>query len=146
MAHRNGSAADAATGRALVIRTVSLARPYTLTVTNGRQEISADAPIDKGGAGGGFGAHELLEAALAACLNMAVRMHAAQHTIPLQAVETRVSIVRPDPQTVRFEYALKLSGPLSVQQREALEDAARTCPVSRTLSKRLEFCPARDAT
>jgi len=122
-----------------MIRTLSLPQPYRLTLTNGRQEIPADAPIEKGGSSGGFGAHELLEAALAACLNMAVRMHAAQHAIPLEAVETGVSIVRPDPQSVRFEYSLKLSGPLSPQQRQALEGAARACPISQTLSKRLEF-------
>jgi organic hydroperoxide reductase OsmC/OhrA len=31
----------------------------------------ADAPIDMGGGGAGFGADELFEAALAVCINMA---------------------------------------------------------------------------
>jgi putative redox protein len=122
-----------------MIRTRSLPQRYTTALSNGRQEVFADAPIEKGGGGAGLGAHELLEAALAVCINMAVRMHADQHTIPLSSVTTRVSIQRPDGHTVRFDYGIELSGPLSAAQREELEAAARACPVRQTLSKHLEF-------
>jgi uncharacterized OsmC-like protein len=56
-----------------MIRTQSLPRAYQTAFSNGRHEIVADAPIDKGGGGTAFGAHELLEASLAVCINMAVR-------------------------------------------------------------------------
>jgi putative redox protein len=78
-------------------------------------------------------------AALATCINMAVRMYAAEHAIPLEHVATRVKLERPDSERVVFTYALELSGPLSSQQRHQLEHVADTCPVRRTLSKRLEF-------
>jgi len=110
-----------------------------LAVTNGRLEIRADAPVEKGGGGAGLGAHELLEAALAACLNMAVRMHADQHAIPLGSVTTSVSLRRPDPQTVCFDYSLELDGPLTADQRNVLHRVAGTCPVRQTLSKNLQF-------
>jgi putative redox protein len=122
-----------------MIRTRSLPQRYTTALSNGRQEVFADAPIEKGGGGAGLGAHELLEAALAVCINMTVRMHADRHKVPLSSVTTRVSIQRPDGHTVRFDYGIELSGPLSAAQREELEAAARACPVRQTLSKHLEF-------
>ncbi|MEO7774524.1 MAG: OsmC family protein [Steroidobacteraceae bacterium] len=99
----------------------------------------ADAPTAKGGGGAGFGAHELLEAALAVCLNMAVRMHAESNGLPLTGVNTRVSLHRPAPDTVCFEYSLELTGPLTDDHRGQLEEIARTCPVRQTLSKRIDF-------
>lgn len=122
-----------------MIRTRSLPQPYTTAVTNERQEIVADAPVEKGGDSAGLGAHDLLEAALAVCINMAIRMYADKHAIPLEGVTTSVSIRRPDPQTVCFDYSLELNGPLNTEQRAQLEAAARACPVRQTLSKRLEF-------
>lgn len=108
-------------------------------VKNAKHELQADAPVTKGGGGAGFGAHELLEAALAVCLNMALRMHAAEHSIPLEDVATRVALRWPQPDTVCFEYAIDLIGPLTDDQRQQLEQVASTCPVRKTLSKRIEF-------
>ena len=104
-----------------MMRTQSLPRAYQTAVGNGRHEIVADAPTDKGGGSTGFGAHELLEASLAVCINMAVRMRAAEQSIPLEHVSTAVRLQRPDPDRVVFEFSLALSGPLSIEQRLALE-------------------------
>lgn len=122
-----------------MIRTRSLPQRYTTAVSNGSHEIAADAPVSKGGGGAGLGAHELLEAALAVCINMAVRMHAEQHSIPLDSVSTRVSLARPRPETICFEYALALEGPLTLDQREQLKRVAQECPVRKTLTHRIEF-------
>ena len=48
-----------------MIETRSLPQAYCGVATNGRSEMHTDAPLAKGGGGTGFGAHELLEAALA---------------------------------------------------------------------------------
>ncbi len=122
-----------------MIQTRSLSPPYRTAVTNGGFELTADAPLAKGGGATGFGPHELLEAALAACINMAVRMHAAAHSMPLQGVAARVRLDRSAADAAIFEYQLELDGPLSADQRLRLEQAARDCPVRRTLSGRLEF-------
>lgn len=122
-----------------MITTQSAPERFRTSVSNGRICIDADPPQDKGGGGAGFGAHELLEASLAACMNMAVRMCAAEHGIPLAGVQTHVQISRPGADAVRFEYGLELRGQLSTQQRALLTQAAETCPVRQTLSKRLEF-------
>lgn len=87
----------------------------------------------------GFGAHELLEASLAACINMAVRMHADQNGIPLVSVTTKVGLTWPDADTSRFEYSLAITGCLTAEQRAELEAVAERCPVRQTLTKKLVF-------
>ena len=122
-----------------MIKTQSLPEKFKSTVSNGAHEIHTDAPVSKGGEGAGFGAHDLLEAAFATCINMAVRMYAAEHAIPLEHVATCVKLERPDSERVVFTYALELAGPFSSDQRRQLEHVADACPVRQTLSKRLEF-------
>lgn len=122
-----------------MIETRNLPQAYCGVASNGRCAMQTDAPLAKGGGGAGFGAHELLEAALATCINMAVRMQASAHGIPLQAVEASVRILRPDEGTIVFEQVLDLQGPLSDDQRAALMAAAHASPVRQTLSKRLQF-------
>jgi len=122
-----------------MVTTQSTTERFRTEVSNGRISIDADPPQDKGGGGAGFGAHELLEASFAACMNMAVRMCALEYGIALEDVQTQVQLSRPTVDTVRFEYGLELRGRLSTQQRALLTAAAETCPVRQTLSKRLEF-------
>lgn len=122
-----------------MIETRSLPQAYRGIATNGRCDMQTDAPHAKGGGGSGFGAHELLEAALATCVNMAVRMHASAHGIPLQAVEVSVRLLRPDDETIVFEQVLEFEGPLSDEDRAALKAAADASPVRQTLSKRMQF-------
>jgi putative redox protein len=126
-----------------MIQVDSLSPAYQGVVRNGSHAVVSDAPITKGGGGMGFGAHELLEAALAACLNMAVRMHADQKDIPLEHVATKVTLSWPDEQTSKFEYRVDLTGPMSPGQRAELQAIADSCPVRRTLSRQLVFERAR---
>ena len=114
-------------------------------MSNGRRELNADPPRDKGGAGAGFGAHELLEAALAACMNMAIRMRAVADGIPVPHVRTAVRLVRPNTEQVTFEYHVELAGDLSEEQRSALIEAADACPVRQTLARQLRFERVTDA-
>ena len=125
-----------------MIQVHSQAPAYCSLASSKTHQLSADAPVTKGGGGAGFGAHELLEASLAVCINMTVRMHADKAGITLHAVTTSVQLTRPDAETSQFEYELELSGDLSPTDREALEAAAENCPVRQTLSKCLVFARA----
>lgn len=122
-----------------MIQVNSLPGAYQGTVRSSTHEVTSDAPVAKGGGGMGFGAHELLEASLAACINMAVRMHADQNGIPLHGVTTRVGLTWPDAHTSRFEYSIAVTGNLTSEQRAELEAVAERCPVRQTLSKKLVF-------
>lgn len=122
-----------------MVTTESTPRPYVTIARNGHVAIQLDAPIVKGGGGEGFGAHDLLEACFAVCINMAVRMHAAANGIPLEGVSTQVELSKRDATATRFNYSLQLEGTLTPVQKAALYEAARSCPVRQTLSRRIEF-------
>ncbi len=97
-------------------------------------ESVADVPIAKGGAGAGFGPHELVEAALATCMTMTVQMFAAKHDMPLAGAICKVHIDRSLPDQIVLRYMLDLDGPLTEDQARQLREAAEACPVGRTLT------------
>ena len=107
--------------------------------TNGKHEGHCDAPGEKGGCDAGFGPHELLEAALASCLNIYIRVCAKNKDIPLASVVTEVTLERRAPGEVVFRYGLELKGPLTEEQRWELIQAAQSCPVHQTLAGKISF-------
>ena len=112
---------------------------YQTRFTNRTHSALSDTTQDKGGRGSGFRPHDLLEAALASCINMTLRMYADQHNIPLSGVTTRVTLDRTSPVETVFEYEIELHGLLSQDHRDLLLEVAKECPVRQTLSKRIGF-------
>ena len=96
-------------------------------------------PKEKGGSGGGFWPHTLLEAALATCINITLRKYADKHAIPLSAAAIKVKLDRSRPDEATFGYEVELQGNLTEPQREALLRVAGDCPVKETLLKTLSF-------
>lgn len=107
--------------------------------TDDRHEGTIDAPAEKGGGDAGFRPHDLLEAALAGCLNITLRKYAASHNIPLSGATTWVSLNRQLPTETVFEYGLELQGPITEAQRQELIEAAAACAVHQTLSRKISF-------
>ena len=107
--------------------------------TNGKHEGHCDAPVEKGGDDAGFGPHELLEAALASCLNIWVRVYANGHNIPLAGMVTEVTLDRQTSGETVFRYALEPKGPLTEDQRRELMQAAQSCPVHQTLGGKISL-------
>lgn len=112
---------------------------FLVRISNGKSETLADAGLDKGGTAQGFRPHELLEAALASCMNMHVRMYAAEHFLPLEAVSTTVTLDRGNPQETVFHYDIAVEGPLTEAQRKQILASALDCPVRKTLSRPMSF-------
>ena len=110
---------------------------YQVHFTDGLHQGVSDTTEDKGGGNSGFRPHDLLEAALATCLNMWLRMYADNHAIPVSHIETTVSLDRSRDDEAVFNYSLDLSGDLTDAERHKLSAAAATCPVYKTLSKKL---------
>jgi len=125
-----------------MIRSSSLGVPHQMAFTNGAHSAVADVPVEKGGAGAGFGPHELLEAAFATCLTMTVQMYAAEHGFPLTGASCEVRLDRSVPNAVTLRYTLTLDGPLTNEQSAAIRDTASRCPVARTLTGGIALQPS----
>lgn len=126
-----------------MIQTRSKPAAYQTTFANAAFEALSDAPVAKGGGGEGFGPHELLEAALATCLNMSVRMRAAERGVRVDNVRTKVTIDRSHEFEATFEYSIEFDSPLNDADRAQLLAEATDCPVVKTLRKRLLFTEVR---
>lgn len=111
---------------------------YTVKLQNGRHEFLADEPLDKGGSDAGPGPDELLEAALASCTAVTLRMYAERKQLPVAEIEVTVSLQRIEKKTV-FTKAIKVNGDVSEEQRKRLLEIAALCPVSRTLLNEVEI-------
>lgn len=123
-----------------MIVSVSREKRYTTMFTDGKREALCDTIADKGGSDSGFRPHDLLEAAIACCLNISVRMVADKHKIPLREVKVRVSLSKDDPEETICDYDVELQGDLTAEQRhELIEMAKSACPVSKTMSKKISF-------
>lgn len=117
-----------------MIRSTSVVPRYQTPFSNGSLSAVADLPVEKGGAGNGFGPHELLEAAVATCMAITVRLSAEKHGYPLESVTCDVRLDRSVPGNASLKYALVFAGPLNPLQVADLLDAASRCPVMRTLT------------
>lgn len=122
-----------------MITASSESQAYLTVFSNGKHTANADTTPEKGGSDQGFRPHELMEAALATCMNMHLRMYAANHGIELGEVSAKVSLDRSSPSEVVFNYSIELSRQLDDEQRKKLLEIAETCPVRRTLSKKVSF-------
>jgi len=122
-----------------MITTSSETTPYRTSFSNGVHQAIADVTAKDGGQSSGFGPHDLLEAALATCVNITVRMYADSHSIPLRGVTTKVGITQPQPGEVLFYYDVAFDGDLTPEQKEKLIHAAHACPVHKTLSQNIRF-------
>lgn len=122
-----------------MIKTTSEKLSYQTSFSNGHAVSLSDTTDDKGGSSAGFSPHELLEAALASCMNMSIRMFAKRYSIPLTSVSTTVTINMSNPDETIFCYTLDLIGSLSENERQHLTKAAQYCPVRQTLFKTLSF-------
>jgi len=110
---------------------------WQCTFSNGTVESTADTTGDHGGGETGIRPHELLEAALATCLNMTVRMAAAERGAELDGVTTTVDLDR-DCEEPTVAYAIDIVG-VEEQIEDDLRAVADGCPVHETLSAELEF-------
>jgi putative redox protein len=122
-----------------MIRTENEEISYKTKFSNGEHSAFSDTTIDKGGSNSGFRPHELLEAAVASCMNMRIRMFAENHKMNISKVKTEVSLDRDEPECAIFGYKIEIDGKLTGLEKEKLMQIVRSCPVKKTLSKRIDF-------
>jgi putative redox protein len=121
-----------------MIRAQSLPEPYQTSLTNSSAEILADTSVEKGSDVPGFRPHDLLEAALAACMNMTVRVYADRHGLVIDSVVTTVNLVRRHEESA-FHCEITIEGDISQETRQKLIEVAHNCPVRKTLTKSIRI-------
>ncbi len=122
-----------------MIKTASEKEPFKVSFTNGKIVSVSDNTPEKGGHGDGFRPHDMLEAALACCMNMSVRMYAQEHSLPVENVATTVELDRSEPGRACFRYSVEMGGPLSEDDKQEILEMLKNCPVRRTLSGEIAF-------
>jgi putative redox protein len=112
---------------------------YRTSVRSGDLQLLANTLKDGIGGTDGFRPHDLLEAALAACMNISARMAAEKAGVALERVTTSVRLEREGDGPVTFRCSLSILGELSEEKRTAIANAVANCPVRRTLSRGIQF-------
>lgn len=111
---------------------------YRLSLDNGRHEFFADEPLDVGGTDSAPSPDELLEAALASCTAITLRMYADRKQWPLQQIDVAVKVERVDGKTI-ITRNISFEGQIGEAEKERLLQIAKACPVSKTLSGTIEL-------
>jgi len=117
----------------------STATPFLTHFSNSQHGSVSDAPLEKGGKSAGFRPHELLEASLACCMNIWLRMYADEHKIELPPFEIHVSVNREKPHETIFGYSIVWLGAIEPETRALMAKVADTCSVRQTLSCNISF-------
>ena len=105
---------------------------------DGRHRLVTDEPAELGGTDTGPAPHELLPAALAACVAVTMRMYARTKGWALG--ELGVDVVYDNKSTPRqFDVTINLPDGVSPEQVRRLMRAAETCPVRRSIEAGMVF-------
>jgi putative redox protein len=105
---------------------------------DGRHHLVTDEPVRLGGDDLGPAPHELLPAALAACISLTLVTYARTKEWDLGQVEVDVEYDhKAGPR--HFDVAISISGPVDDAQLARLRKVANACPLRRALETGFEF-------
>ena len=114
---------------------------FAVSASAGGHALILDADKEDGGDGLGPNPTRLLEAALAACSAMTVRMYARRKKWPVDKM--KVTINRAKDEDAHFsrvlEKTIEIAGDLDETQRARLHEIAGKCPVHRMLAEGVEI-------
>jgi len=105
---------------------------------DGQHRLITDQPEELGGGRAGPSPHELLPAALAACVTVTLVQYGRTKGWDLGEVTVDVEYDKASTPR-RVETLIRLDGDLTETQLERLEKVARACPLRRSLETGFEF-------
>lgn len=102
--------------------------------------LKTAAPVDNKGDGSSYSPTDLMAAALGSCAVTTMAIVAEREGIPFPEAEFLVEKhMRSGPRRVdRLPIRIRMPAGLSAEQREVLENTARSCPVERSLLPEIE--------
>lgn len=103
--------------------------------------MTTDAPVDNHGRGESFSPTDLLATSLGTCMATIMGIYAKQHEIDLGKMAVRVEkwMVESPRRIGKLVVEFRMPRSLTDRQRQALERAALTCPVHRSLHPDIEI-------
>ena len=110
---------------------------YRVNLQSGRHTFFADEPKTVGGTDTAPTPDELLEASLASCTAITLRMYVDRKQWNVETIDVSVHLSRENGKTV-FIKNIGVRGNLSNEQKERLLEMAKACPVSKTLLGEIE--------
>ena len=113
-------------------------RLRTDVVVAGEYRLVTDEPVSLGGEGLGPAPHELLPAALAACISTTLVRYAQTKAWDLGEVTVDVDYDHKSTPR-RFEIVIGLTGELDDEQLARLDKVAAACPLRRSIEAGFEF-------
>jgi putative redox protein len=115
------------------------------------RELTTDAPVDNHGKGESFSPTDLVATALGSCVATIMGIYASRHDLDLKGIQIRVEkhMSEDAPRRIaRLPVTIQMPAGLPEKHREALEQAARHCPVHQSLRADIDapltFCYASD--
>ena len=111
------------------------------THLKGGSTVVTDAPADRGGKGLNFAPVELCATSLAACTMTTLGIYGKNNNVDVDGMEaTIVKIMADNPRRIgRIDILITMPDKeYSPQQKDALESAARSCPVRMSLHPDME--------
>jgi putative redox protein len=123
---------------------------FTTTIQTRHHSFIADEPASSGGDNFGPSPYEYLNAALAACTAMTLKMYAERKQWDLKEVFVYLSHSRKHSEDLKLDVdkpkyldhiskKIKFVGNLDGQQKEKLRDIASRCPVQKTIANEVIF-------
>lgn len=103
--------------------------------------LPTDAPVDNQGRGESFSPTDLVATALGSCILTTMAIFAERHGIDLRGARATVikeMVSAPTRRIGKLTTTIEMPIPESHPQRAALENAALTCPVHRSLHPEVE--------
>lgn len=116
-----------------MVQSIIGAENYRVTHSNGRHSFFADEPETLGGKDSAPTPDELLEASLASCTLVTLRMYTTHKQWDVGEIKVSVSLVRENDKSI-ITRELHFEKKLSHEQKQRLAQVAKVCPVSKTLA------------
>jgi putative redox protein len=106
-----------------------------------RNQLQTDAPVDNQGKGESFSPTDLLATALGTCMLTTMGIYARRHNIDLKGTTVRVEKHMIDnPRRIgKLVVDFNMPSKFNDKERQALENAALTCPVHKSLDPKIEI-------
>lgn len=108
------------------------------TATHGPSgsNIITDAPADNFGKGEAFSPTDMVGTALATCMLTTMAIYGKRHNIEIKGATAKVTkemVTQPTRRIGRLTVTINIPMKFSPEQRQALENAAKQCPVHKSI-------------